>query len=278
MMKVRRYRIRTENGTGTGEKKREKLTVALITDFHNGDAAAVCAALDTCGADLIAVAGDLFLGYHFRSGGEIFSRQKNVLPLIRHCVKLAPTFFSLGNHEWIASEADLSALAEEGVVVLDNRWVRDRERGLVIGGLTSAMMTDCRKFRRKYGENAEYPHKTRHTDRMFLRTDAGWLDEFTAQEGYRILLSHHPEYWCLREPMLRRRKIDLVLSGHAHGGQIRLFGQGLYSPGQGPFPHYTGGVFRGPHGCMAVSRGTTNTASIIPRLFNPPEVVVLELV
>ena len=178
------------------------------------------------------MAGDLFLGYQYQGGPDFFSGQENVLPLIRHCAKLAPTFLSLGNHEWVAPETELKTLENEGVVILDNRWIRDEERGLVIGGLSS---------------------------------------------GYRILLSHHPEYWCLREPMLRKRKIDLVLSGHAHGGQIRIFGQGLYSPGQGPFPKYTGGLFRGPYGCMIVSRGTTNTAAMVPRLFNPPEIAVIEL-
>ena len=325
------------NGTGTGTTtgagtgKRKLLTIALVSDFHNGDAAAVCAVLDRCRPDLIAVTGDLFIGYHHRSGRDLFREQKNVLPLIRHCVKLAPTYLSLGNHEWVASEENLLRLEEEGVVILDNRWIvekrwvlenrwnsenrrvrddlriqenreipedrrsrkdrritedertpdKDRRRGgkpgLVIGGLTSAMMTDCRNYRRRFGADAPYPHETRHTDRVFLRTEADWLDDFTAQEGYKILLSHHPEYWCLREPMLRKRKIDLVLSGHAHGGQIRLFGQGLYSPGQGLFPKYAGGIYRGPHGCMVVSRGTTNTAPFVPRLFNPPEVVVIDV-
>lgn len=270
-MKVRRYRIRTRL------ENRNPITIALVSDFHNGNAAAVSAALDSCRPDLIAVAGDLFLGYQYQGGPDFFSGQENVLPLIRHCAKLAPTFLSLGNHEWVAPETELKTLENEGVVILDNRWIRDEERGLVIGGLSSAMLMDFRKYRFRYGADAPYPHEIRHTDRVFLRTKSDWLEDFSAQKGFRILLSHHPEYWCLREPMLRKRKIDLVLSGHAHGGQIRIFGQGLYSPGQGPFPKYTGGLFRGPYGCMIVSRGTTNTAAMVPRLFNPPEIAVIEL-
>ena len=193
------------------------------------------------------MAGDLFLGYQYQGGPDFFSGQENVLPLIRHCAKLAPTFLSLGNHEWVAPETELKTLENEGVVILDNRWIRDEERGLVIGGLSSAMLMDFRKYRLRYGADAPYPHEIRHTDRVFLRTKSDWLEDFSAQKGYRILLSHHPEYWCLREPMLRKRN------------------------------KYTGGLFRGPYGCMIVSRGTTNTAAMVPRLFNPPEIAVIEL-
>lgn len=261
-MKVRRYRIRTRL------ENRDPITIALVSDFHNGNAAAVSAALDSCRPDLIAVAGDLFLGYQYQGGPDFFSGQENVLPLIRHCAKLAPTFLSLGNHEWVAPETELKTLENEGVVILDNRWIRDEERGLVIGGLSSAMLMDFRKYRLRYGADAPYPHEIRHTDRVFLRTKSDWLEDFSAQKGYRILLSHHPEYWTF----LKRRSVDLVLSGHAHGGQIRLFGHGLFAPGQGWWPELTSGVHDGR---LVISRGLSNTAALVPRLFNPTEIVCL---
>ena len=64
---------------------------------------------------------------------------------------------------------------------------------------------------------------------------------------------------------------DLILSGHAHGGQIRLFGRGLFAPGQGIFPKYTSGI----HGSMIISRGLSNTGGMIPRLFNRREIVYI---
>lgn len=277
----RRYRIQTS------QEWDRPLVIVQVSDFHNGDAQAVSEVLHRCRPDLIALTGDLFIGYGIEasdkdpaaghgSGTGFMSKQESVLPLVRCCTELAPTYFSLGNHEWVATESDFKALREEGLVILDNQWVRDEERGLVIGGLTSAMMTDFQRYRRRYGPDADYPHWSRHTDRINLRTRERWLKSFTRQEGYKILLSHHPEYWCLRQPMLCKRRIDLVLSGHAHGGQIRLFGRGLYSPGQGILPRYAGGVYQGRFGKMVVSRGTTNTVPTIPRLFNPPEVVVIE--
>ena len=77
---------------------------------------------------------------------------------------------------------------------------------------------------------------------------------------------------------MTNRKIDLVLSGHAHGGQFRLFGQGIFSPGQGWFPEYTSGIHKGENGRMIVSKGLANTAHMVPRLFNPTEIVYIEIV
>ena len=95
-----------------------------------------------------------------------------------------------------------------------------------------------------------------------------WLDAFCAEPGFHVLLCHHPEYY---PRYLRARGIELILSGHAHGGQIRLFGQGLFSPGQGIFPKLTSGV---TDGRLVVSRGLAN-CQIVPRLFNPPVLVYI---
>ena len=101
--------------------------------------------------------------------------------------------------------------------------------------------------------------------------DVKWLSGYTAKPGYKILLCHHPEFY----PAIRKEtgeSMDIIVSGHAHGGQWRLFGRGLYAPGQGFLPRYTSGC----HGNMVISRGVANTASV-PRLGNPPEIPVLKL-
>jgi predicted MPP superfamily phosphohydrolase len=114
--------------------------------------------------------------------------------------------------------------------------------------------------------------------------------------GYRILLCHHPEY---RDRYLRKLSaqsdgrgvpsagrndqaenldIDLILSGHAHGGQWRLYNPfkrqwiGVFAPGQGLWPRWTKGVYEGR---LVVSAGLSNTVSV-PRLFNPTEIVYIE--
>ena len=157
------------------------------------------------------------------------SAAERAIPFLSACAAKAPTFLSPGNHEWMLDQEDLAMIEKCGAAVLDNRWVSGN--GICIGGLSSGIYTE-------------------------------------KQPGYKILLSHHPEYWTF----LKRRSVDLVLSGHAHGGQIRLFGHGLFAPGQGWWPELTSGVHDGR---LVISRGLSNTAALVPRLFNPTEIVCL---
>jgi hypothetical protein len=95
--------------------------------------------------------------------------------------------------------------------------------------------------------------------------DTEWLKD--SPEGYKVLLSHHPEYFGLIKDYA-----DLILAGHSHGGQIRLFGHGLFAPGQGFLPKYSKGRYEN----MIVSAGLANT-TWVPRLFNPTEIVIVEM-
>ena len=253
-------------------------TIALLSDLHAEDGSRAIKIIGRRRPDLIAVTGDLFLGYKAGEGDDLTDLQPQVIPFLRSCVELAPTYVSLGNHEWMLSPADFHVLKSTGARLLDNEWIRDEHTGLLIGGLTSAMVMDYRRFRQKYDPKIRYPEERRHIDGVLLHPEAGWLQKFEQQQGYKILLCHHPEYWSLKSPMLRDHPIDLVLAGHAHGGQIRLFGHGLFSPGQGILPPFTRGVFKGPHGKLVISAGLSNTAPRpIPRLFNPREVVTVDL-
>lgn len=90
--------------------------------------------------------------------------------------------------------------------------------------------------------------------------------------GVSVLLLHRPE----RAKAFLHLRPALVLCGHAHGGQIRLFGQGLFSPGQGFFPRYTSGLYRLGDAHMAVCRGLGNHA-FVPRIFNPPHALLIKI-
>ena len=98
-----------------------------------------------------------------------------------------------------------------------------------------------------------------------------WLARFSSLPGFKLLLCHHPEYY---PDYIKPLPVDVILAGHAHGGQWRFFGHGIFSPGQGPFPALTSGV---TDNRLVISRGLANNAGI-PRLFNPPELVIVRLV
>ena len=216
--------------------------LALLTDFHNSPDPAILASLQRHRPSLILVAGDIVYGK------DPLDRQVHVLPFLTACSSIASTFLSLGNHEQYLTPREIQEIKKSGVIILDNTW---REvNGLIIGGLTSAYVTDRRKGKKDYTPETK------------------WLDRFTAVSGYHILLSHHPEYWPLISPF----PVDLCLCGHAHGGQWRVFGRGVYAPGQGMFPRWTKGIYDGR---MVVSAGLSNTAGV-PRLFNPTEIVYVE--
>ena len=285
------------------------LTLAHISDLHNKDGGQAIESMRSRKPDIIAITGDIVLRRRPKGDMLIVQSEKNVLPFLSECAQIAPTYMSLGNHEVMLNRDDLEMISQTGVELLDNRFVKtDR---YVIGGLTSAYVSRYRReleemeageepgkrshvlsvLRRRNedsGEKAAAASKKLRAERYpvlkpFMRPkmqeqDYAWLDTFVQVPRYRILLSHHPEYWCLEEPMLSNRDIDLVLSGHAHGGQFRLFGQGFFAPGQGWFPKYTSGIHHGKHGRMIISKGMANTVKFAPRLFNPTEVVYIEVV
>lgn len=241
--------------------------IALLTDLHERPFQPVQDSLLRHHPDIICIAGDVIHGSVPADECLVAGRITSVLAA---CAALAPTFVSIGNHEWMFGREDLAAMAETGATVLENRWTE--WNGIRIGGLSSATFTSYQQFRQ--GKTGRYPKRT-HLPFIQAETDpnpvpdTAWLDAFCNAPGYKILLCHHPEYY---PKYLASKGIDLVLSGHAHGGQIRLFHQGLYAPGQGWFPKLTSGVHDGH---LVISRGLSNTGGIIPRLFNPREIVYI---
>ncbi|MCR5090266.1 MAG: metallophosphoesterase [Oscillospiraceae bacterium] len=246
---------------------------ALIADLHDQPYDAVLASLRRRQPGMIFIPGDLIYGTVPPTGLKI--DKTHVLPFLEHCAEIAPTFFSLGNHEWMLRDEDLARIEKTGASVLDNRWLVSN--GIAVGGLSSGRHSEYRKFCEACPtepstlmktSNPLYPYMEFYAYLNKVTPRLNWLCDFEAFDGYKLLLSHHPEYYPL---CLKDRKIDLILSGHAHGGQWRFFGRGLFAPGQGLFPKLTSGVVDGR---LVISRGLANMAPV-PRLFNPPELVYL---
>ena len=236
--------------------------ICLLADIHNRPFGEIITSLRRHRPDIIAVAGDIIERVRTDTDKPVIIQPKYSLDFIRACTACAPTFFSLGNHEWMLSDKDKKIIASLGATVLDNSFVHFGK--LCIGGLTSSGASAYAQFRKDKPQL--YPTWNYFNAPQRYEPQTDWLDEFERQDGFKLLLCHHPEYLT---KYLRGRKIDLILSGHAHGGQIRLFGQGLFAPGQGFLPQLTSGR----HANMIISRGLANTAKFVPRLFNRREIV-----
>ncbi len=225
------------------------LRAAIVSDLHNRNHHDVLNIVLSEKPDLILMPGDIFsaLNRDVRHYAET-NKYSNLagFELFRRFAEIAPSYFSLGNHESYLTEENRKRIVETGVTLLEDSFVPAGE--ILIGGLNSVMT----------------PGDKLHTP----PPNTGFLEEFSRAEGYKILLSHHPEIY---HRDIAPFGFDIVISGHAHGGQWRLGSQGIFAPGQGPFPKYTCGIYD-EH--LVVSPGLANH-TWVPRIFNPPTVIIL---
>lgn len=189
--------------------------------------------------DIIAFTGDIIHVYNAHN-------RRVALHAVENLVKIAPVYYVAGNHEMRdKGYRQLRAeFARAGAVILDDKSLK--VNGLIFSGLNCASL------------------KNEKIKKIVP-------DEF----GYKILLAHEPQFI----KSYAEAGVDLALCGHAHGGQWRIpfTNIGIYAPGQGLFPKYCSGVYKNKNTTMIVSRGLGNSEFPL-RLFNRPEIVVVELV
>lgn len=230
--------------------------IAHVSDLHNTeigkDNKKLLAMLQDAEPDIIAITGDL-----------IDSRNTDVevaLQFIREAVKIAPCYYVTGNHESRISEYSVlkAGMETAGVVILE-----DARTEISLGGETITLI----------GVNDPSFRTNDLSGDSVTVMDAKLTQLHGDDNEFTILLSHRPELF----DTYVKNNIDLVLSGHAHGGQLRLpFIGGLVAPHQGMFPEYDAGLYTEENTNMIVSRGVGN--SIFPfRINNRPEVLLIEL-
>lgn len=191
---------------------------------------------------------------------------QELLRLIKRLHEIAPVYFAPGNHELEYMQTDTSLLtqvAEAGAVVVNDSYVDVTIAGqpLRIGG-TMGHAFYFGRSEEEFSSSPEY---------QFLKA-------FEDTDVPKICLAHMPDTFIFNGAY-NLWNVDLILSGHTHGGLIRLpFIGGLYAPMQGWFPEYDQGYFRlGEHMQMVITSGLAGHG-VIPRINNPPEIVVIDLV
>ena len=244
----------TEHITISGEGKiGSPVRFALVTDLHScyygKDQSQLIRIIDKEKPDAILLSGDIF---DDRLG------QKNARIFIEGVADRYPCFYVTGNHEfWSKKEDEMKEfLASKGVTVLEGN-----ARNISINGNDIDI---CGVDDPTYMTESEWEE----------RLDGA--DKESNSENYRILLSHRPE----KVEAYKKYDFDLILCGHAHGGQWRIpfTKRGVAAPNQGLLPAYVDGLYDLDNGSeMIVSRGLARERMPYPRFFNHPEVVIIEM-
>lgn len=242
-----------------------QIRLALLTDLHNtlyGKKQHVLTdAIRAQHPDAVLLTGDM-------SDGQMDMEHARLLFFL--IGKQLPCYYVSGNHEfWSGHGADLKRLvASYGITVLEgeSRLLKANEQTVRICGVD-----DPARFRQGRYWGPELM--------------AGWEKQLSDCKAsldhthYSVLLSHRPELtrYYTHSPSDIENGFDLVVTGHAHGGQVRIPGfiNGLFAPNQGLFPRYAGGRYRLGGTTMIVSRGLCR--NFLPRVFNRPELVIIDI-
>ena len=230
--------------------------IVSVSDLHNArfgkDNGVIIRAVKSEKPDIIAITGDL-VDY---SRTDIATAEA----LVKELVNIAPCYYVTGNHEaWLGEKYNRleKILLDASVTVLRNKTVNltENNQTIQLAGL----------------DDPDFADRNSYNQQDILKNA---LADMNLTGDYCILLSHRPETFRAYV----NKNIDLVLSGHAHGGQFRLpFAGGIIAPNQGFFPKYDAGTYTENSTTMIVSRGLGN--SVIPvRFNNRPEIVSVELV
>ena len=235
-------------------EEQSSITIVLLSDLHNSifgiDQSILIDKIRDANPDIIALSGDII---------DNTDKITGTLLLLQGISGIAPIFFVTGNHEYRTGQ--IQRIQEElesyGVVILSDTYVRVEtgNNTIIVAGIN-----DPAKYRYE---------RPPYTLNEIMETRFRELDEIPL---FKVLIAHRPE---LIE-IYKNYSFDLVLSGHTHGGQVRLpFINGLYAPNQGMFPKYAGGIYRHEKLTLVVSRGLSISYPKVPRIFNPPELVIV---
>lgn len=251
-------RLKIVQYTITSEKIKKPMRIALITDLHSCKYGAgqktLIDAVDKEKPDMILLGGDIF-------DDEI--PDDNTKIFLSAIAKKYPCYYVTGNHEYWSMRAHemLDWLRAHDIEDIGGKTIRTSVNGneISLSGLND-------------------PDEARYTgEGDGMKAELGRAMNERDDTAFTMLLTHRPSFVNL----YKDAGFDLVLAGHAHGGQWRIPGvlNGVFAPDEGFFPKYAGGFYHFDNGGeMIVSRGLARESTRIPRLFNRPELVIVDLI
>lgn len=250
-------RLKTVHYSIATDKIKKPVRLALITDLHSCKYGAgqkmLIDAVNKEKPDIVLLGGDIF---------DDVLPDDNTKVFLTAIAKSYPCYYVTGNHEYWSMRSDemLAWLHEHGIEDIGGKVIRVSINGndISISGLND-------------------PDQARYTgDGLGIKTE---LDEITKDmdtANFNVLLTHRPSFVSL----YKDRGYELILAGHAHGGQWRIPGilNGTFAPDEGWLPKYAGGRYSLDSGTeMIVSRGLARESTRVPRIFNRPELVIVDL-
>lgn len=250
-------RLKIVQYTITSEKIKKTMRIALVTDLHSciyGTAQkTLIDAVDREKPDMILLGGDIF-------DDEI--PDDNTKIFLSAIAKKYPCYYVTGNHEYWSMRVHemLDWLRANGIEDIGGKTIQTNVNGndICLSGLND-------------------PDEARYTgEGDGMKVELGRAMNERDDTAFTMLLTHRPSFVNL----YKDAGFDLVLAGHAHGGQWRIPGvlNGVFAPDEGFFPKYAGGFYHFDNGGeMIVSRGLARESTRVPRIFNRPELVIVDL-
>lgn len=243
-------RLRTVTYEIASDKVTAPVRLAVVSDLHScayGEGQrTLLDAVDAQAPDAVLLTGDIV-------DDEL--PEENAWTAVAALAETYPCLYVTGNHEWWIADTErvLRQMEALGVTVL-----RGDQASLTLNGQSVAF---CGIDDPDSGES---------------ETQLAEVGSSVTGDAFTVLLAHRPE----RIDSYLEYPFDLILSGHAHGGQWRIPGllNGLYAPHQGLFPRYAGGRYDFDGAVFIVSRGLARESTRVPRMFNRPELVIVDIV
>lgn len=252
--------------TITSDKIQDTVSLVILSDLHDHEFgkqnSELIKKVKFINPDAILMVGDMI--------NDVSEDGHVAVHLIKELAKEYTIYYSWGNHELVFMENHQSQqleqqLTEAGAIILDEKY-----KDIYINGNTIRMGG---LYDYAFALDGNNTTKKENMDADLYK----FLNDFQNTKNFKLMLAHRPESFICGEA-IKTWNIDLVISGHVHGGQVILpFFGGLWAPEQGWFPDYIAGYHKFETLNMIITTGLGSHKEALPRFNNPPEIMKIEL-